>query len=234
MRLAIVIPSLNEATGIAKTLERLPRAELERVGYEVDVLVVDGASTDGTPDVAQSLGARVVTEGRRGYGRAYKAGFDEVAQADVVVTADADDTYPLDALPDWLRRFDEESWDFVTINRFAQLAPGSMRRMHWFGNRALSLAARLLFWVRVGDSQSGMWIIRRRVRAGLPLHRMGNGMSFSQEIKLVAMRNRAWKSSEWRGRYYPRVGEEKLMSWRDGLANLWRLVAFRFRRLKAG
>lgn len=216
---------------MAATLRRLPRAALEKRGWTVRVLVVDGASTDGTPEAARAGGAEVLVEPRRGYGRAYKAGFAVAGDADVVVTADADDTYPLDQLPDLLDGFQKDRLDFATVNRFAGLEKGAMTATNRFGNGILNLAARILFGVRIRDSQSGMWILSRRALGLLPAPKFSEGMPFSQEIKLWSLRSRALRGRELPGRYYPRIGEEKLLRWRDGFGNLWRLLRFRFRRL---
>jgi dolichol-phosphate hexosyltransferase len=223
------MPTLNEVEGLPATLDRVPFDELRRRGYDVAPVIVDGASTDGTVDVAQRRGVRVLTEPRKGYGRAYKTGLPQ-SDADIIVTADADDTYPLDALPDLLDRFVQAGLDFVTINRLAEMQRGSMRPLHRFGNFVLTMTARILYGVALRDSQSGMWLLTRRAVEALPLERMHDGMPFSQELKLRAFRHRGLRAAEWPGRYYVRVGEVKLASWRDGMRNLWGLLRHRFTR----
>ena len=73
--ISIVIPALNEKGAIEKTIETIPKTELERMGYEVQILVVDNGSNDGTAELAKRAGATVVVEHKKGYGSAYKAGF---------------------------------------------------------------------------------------------------------------------------------------------------------------
>lgn len=227
MRLSVVLPTLNEVEGLPRTLARLPRADLERDGFLVDVVVVDGASTDGTPEKARGLGARVLNEPRRGYGRAYKTGLRD-ATGDIVVTADADDTYPLDQLPALLNEFRSRALDFATVNRYQGMERGSMSRTNRFGNWALTVVARLLYSITLRDSQSGMWILGPRALARLDLERFADGMAFSQQVKLHAFRDHALRCAELPGRYYVRAGEVKLSRWRDGLGNLWQLVRGRF------
>ncbi len=89
--ISVVIPALNEKDGIQHTIQSIPYASLKRSGYMVEVLVVDGCSCDGTPELAKKAGATVIKETLRGYGRAYKTGFEE-AQGEIIVTADADGT----------------------------------------------------------------------------------------------------------------------------------------------
>ena len=83
-RISVVIPCHNEEEGVRATIEQMPPIVDE-------VLVVDNASTDSTAAVAKELGARVVYEARKGYGRAYKTGFAE-ARGDIIVTMDGDGT----------------------------------------------------------------------------------------------------------------------------------------------
>ena len=86
--LSLVIPALNEEGGIGGVLDEVPRKELAEMGWDVEVLVVDGESKDRTREVARGKGARVIVEPRKGYGRAYKTGF-ESARGELIVTGDA-------------------------------------------------------------------------------------------------------------------------------------------------
>lgn len=223
MRITLLLPTLNEAEGLPRTLARLPRERLRAMGHRLEVMIVDGSSTDGTPQVAQRLGVRVVDEPRRGYGRAYKTGLAS-AEGELVVTADADDTYPLDLLPDLLERFVAGGCDFATVNRLAALERRSMSATNRFGNWVLTTTARLLYGVTLRDSQSGMWILSTRALARLPIADLSDGMAFSQEIKLHAFRDPELRAVELPGRYYVRTGEVKLSRWQDGFGNLMRLV----------
>src|SRR5689334_23435486 len=84
-RISVVIPCHNEEEGVRAVIEQMPPIVDE-------ILVVDNCSTDRTAEVARSLGARVVHESRKGYGRAYKTGFEK-ARGDIIVTMDGDGTY---------------------------------------------------------------------------------------------------------------------------------------------
>src|SRR5688572_19144615 len=89
-RITVVIPCLNEEQGIRHVLSELP-------SFVDEVVVVDNNSTDRTAEIARSMGAIVVSELHRGYGRAYKKGF-ACATGDIIVTLDGDRSYPVDAL----------------------------------------------------------------------------------------------------------------------------------------
>jgi dolichol-phosphate hexosyltransferase len=225
----ILIPTLNEEGGIGPTLDALDRKAFAARGWDLELLVIDGDSRDRTREQAAGRGARVVVEKRRGYGRAYKTGFAE-AKGDVIVTGDADGTYPFDRahlLVDTLLR---EELDFLNGDRYASLEKGAMSGKHRFGNWVLSATARALFGLRLRDSQSGMWVLRRTVLPRLALGGMPDGMAFSQEIKIKAIQELGPKFREVPAALRPRIGEPVLASWRDGLGNLAALYKLRFRR----
>jgi glycosyltransferase involved in cell wall biosynthesis len=229
LKVSIVIPTLNEEEGIGLTLDSVDRAAFAAKGWDVEFLVVDGVSKDRTREEAEAHGARVIVEPRKGYGRAYKRGFEE-ATGDVIVTGDADGTYPFDQAHSFVQALLEGDLDFITCDRYGKLEKGAMSAKHRFGNWVLSSTARVLFGLRLRDSQSGMWVIRRSALPRLGLDRMADGMAFSQEIKIEAIRNLDGRFREVPASLRPRVGTPVLASWRDGLGNLKALYAWRFRR----
>jgi dolichol-phosphate hexosyltransferase len=229
LRVSIVIPTLDEEDGIGPTLESIDRAAFGARGWDLELLVIDGASKDRTRQEAERRGARVVVEPRRGYGRAYKRGFAE-ATGDVIVTGDADGTYPFERAHEFVQTLVDGRLDFVNCDRYGDLAKGAMSAKHRFGNWVLSSTARALFGIRLRDSQSGMWVIRRSALPRLDVERMAEGMAFSQEVKIEAIRHFGPKFKEIPAGLRPRIGTPVLVSWRDGLGNLRALFAKRFRR----
>ena len=226
-RISVVIPALNEREGISRTIEAIPRAELEGKGYQVQVLVVDNGSDDGTGELAKGAGAEVLLEPRRGYGRAYKTGFAN-AVGDIIATADADLTYPVEDIPKFLQLLDEENLDFITTNRYAYMGKGAMSPLHRLGNAILNIMARLLFQINVRDSQSGMWIFKKSLLDKMVLK--SDTMAFSQDLKIEACHFVKCRWKEFPIQYRTRLGEVKLRSWRDGFGNLFRLIKKRIVR----
>ena len=100
-KVSIILPALNEATTISKVIDEIPQRALEQAGYSIEVLVVDNGSTDQTAQIAQEKGARVITEPRRGKGRAVRTAFEQV-NADFVFMINSDYTYPATYIPDML------------------------------------------------------------------------------------------------------------------------------------
>jgi glycosyltransferase involved in cell wall biosynthesis len=217
-RITVVIPCLNEEQGIEKVLSRMP-------GYVDQVIVVDNGSTDRTSEVARSFGAEVIREDVRGYGRSYRRGFGN-ATGDLIVTLDGDHSYPVDGISYLLEAFLHLDVDFLNASRFPVRDRHAMSFKHKVGNLVLSLAMSILYFRWVRDSQSGMWVLRRSILEEMNLE--SNGMAFSEEIKIEALKSKRIRFLEISILYTSRLGEIKLNPWRDGLYNLWFLVRKRF------
>jgi Glycosyl transferase family 2 len=223
--LSVVIPALNEERNVAAVIGSVPVDTLRDSGWETEIIVVDNASTDATGEAAAAAGATVVHESRRGYGSAYKAGFG-AARGDVIVTGDADRTYPLDHTPGLLETFWESGTEFLTTNRLIASNRRAMKPSHSAANHFLSGISRMLFRHDIRDSQSGMWMFRRYVWEGVNV--LSDGMAFSQEIKNEARRC-GFRTAEVPIEYRPRGGEVKLNAVRDGVRNLTQLFSHRLR-----
>ena len=217
-RITVIIPCLNEEQGIERVLRRMPE-------FVDEVIVVDNGSTDRTSEVATALGAWVIREDVRGYGRAYKKGFAH-ATGDIIVTLDGDHSYPPDAISYLIEAFLHLEVDFLNASRFPVRDSRAMSFKHKFGNLVLSLAMSVLYFRWVRDSQSGMWIFRRSILKEMVLE--SDSMAFSEEIKIEALRNPNIQFAEISILYSSRLGEIKLNPWRDGINNLLFLVKKRF------
>jgi glycosyltransferase involved in cell wall biosynthesis len=217
-KITVIIPCLNEEEAIQKVLCRVPR-------FVDEVIVVDNGSTDATSEVSRAFGAQVIREDVRGYGRAYKTGFAQ-ATGDLIVTLDGDHSYPPDAISYLIEAFLHLDVDFLNASRFPVRDKNAMSFMNKIGNLGLSLAMSILYFRWVRDSQSGMWVFRRSILEGM--HLTSNGMAFSEEIKIEALKKNKVRFAEISVMYTSRVGETKLNLWRDGFSNLWFLVKKRF------
>jgi dolichol-phosphate hexosyltransferase len=222
---SIVIPALNEESGIKKTISSIPKSKINEQGYYLEMLVIDGESTDLTRDIALQLGAKVIVEKRKGYGRAIKTGL-ESASGDIIVTIDGDGSYPAEFIPAYLENLYKEGLDFISVNRFSKVEKGAMSVIHRIGNKILSVTMHLLYSVDVKDSQSGMWVMKKKNFIDR-INLNSDGMSMSEEIKIVAFK--FFKSLEVEGNYYKRVGTEKIDTFRDGWNNFKYL--FQYKRL---
>ncbi len=226
-KITIVIPTLDEEESIAATIEGIPRGRIREMGFSLEILVVDGESKDRTASIASSLGARVVVESRRGYGRAYRSGFG-ASEGDILIGLDGDGTYPSAEIPLLIARAMDEDLDFITTDRFADMERGAMGLRNRAGNMVLTAVADALFGLRLRDSQSGMWLLRRSAWERIMGKVRGDGMEFSEELKIAAFRG-GLRCAEVPIRYSARAGKAKLNPWRDGLRNLLFLFRKRIR-----
>ena len=218
--MSIVIPAINEERGIGKTIDVVIRTYFASKHWDLEIILVDGNSKDNTREIAADKGAQVILEKRKGYGRAYKTGLAQ-ATGDVIVTGDADATYPFHLIHEYIQLLLDQHLDFLTTDRFAALKHGSMSLKHRFGNLTLAWTLRILFLVNIRDSQSGMWIFKRDALSKIqPLESFNDGMPFSEEIKIEMFTNKHIKAKEIPSTLSAREGQVKLESFKDGIKNL--------------
>ncbi|MCI4352242.1 MAG: glycosyltransferase family 2 protein [Thermoplasmata archaeon] len=234
-----MIPTLNESSSIGHVLEAFHTSAdsanqrfFFRNPIDWEVIVVDGPSTDGTAETARREGAQVISELRRGYGRAYRTGF-AAATGEIIATADGDASYPVEEIPWFVLDLLEHRLDFLTCDRLSYLDAKAMTTEHRIGNWVLNFGLRAFFHSAlqgaparvVRDSQSGMWIFRREILDRL--HLTQDGMAFSEELKIEVLL-RGLRFEEIPIHYSERWGAPKLSSWRDGARNMLYLVQKRF------
>ncbi|UCE75495.1 MAG: glycosyltransferase family 2 protein [Methanomassiliicoccales archaeon] len=216
---------MNEEESIGEVMDTISDSLREFEG-DYEVAVVDTESKDRTVEIAKSKGARVIDEPRRGYGRAYKTGFER-AKGEIIATLDADCTYPAEDIPKLVKMLEDENLDFITCDRLSRLEKGVMSAKHRFGNWVLKVTTNILFGMRIKDSQSGMWVFRKKILDKIEL--TSDGMPLSEEIKIEAWR-KGFRAKEVPIAYRMRKGEVKLQSWNDGFKNLKFLFRKRFRK----
>ncbi|MGE4240226.1 glycosyltransferase family 2 protein [Ramlibacter sp.] len=220
MELTILMPCLNEARTLPACIAKA-KAFLARSGIDGEILIGDNGSTDGSREVAEGLGARVVRVEQRGYGAALLGGI-AAARGRFVIMGDGDDSYDfsrLDGFVDALR----SGADLVMGNRFrGGILPGAMPPLHrYLGNPVLSLVGRVFFRVDVGDFHCGLRGFRRDRMLKLGL--ASPGMEFATEMVAKAALARydirevpTTLSPDGRNR------PPHLRTWRDG----WRHLIF--------
>jgi glycosyltransferase involved in cell wall biosynthesis len=218
IRISVVLPCLNEEGAVGQVVDDAWKG-IESTGLVGEVVVVDNGSTDRSEEIATEHGARVVHEERRGYGSAYLRGLAE-ARGDYIVMADADGTYPLTDLREFVRKLDAGD-DMVLGSRFeGQIHKGAMPFLHrWVGNPVLTAVLNVFFGVKVSDAHCGLRAVKRSALPVLELD--STGMEFASEMILKAAK-RGLSVGEVPIEYHPRIGESKLSTFRDG----WRHLRF--------
>jgi len=169
---SFILPALNEARGIGKVIDKIPVQDLSSRGYDVNVWLLDGHSTDHTVAVARSRGARVFIQEGKGKGRAVSQALSHI-RSDYVIMLDADNTYdPRDAIP--MMTLLEDGHDVVMGSRLnGVLERESMTLKNLLGNKLLSTAASVLYAKRVSDLCTGFWGFKGRVLRTLPIDAKG-------------------------------------------------------------
>ena len=217
---SVVIPCLNEANSLGVCIEKALKA-FQDAGLSGEVVVADNGSTDGSVEIAEKSGARVIPVAQRGYGSALKAGI-RAARGAFIVMGDADDSYDFSEVPRFVEQWRKGS-EVVMGNRFAgEIKPGAMPWHHkYIGNPGLTTLLNVLFRSGIGDSHCGMRGFTRDVFERMDLR--SSGMEFASEFVIKAAQIGA-RTSEipitlWKDK---RGRPPHLRSFRDG----WRHLRF--------
>lgn len=180
---SVVLPCLDEAETVG-TCVTTAIETLHRLGLRGEVVVVDNGSADGSGEIARAAGARVVFEARRGYGNALQRGAEE-ARGDLIVMADADESYDLADLGRFVDQLRAGADLVMGSRRLGRIEPGAMPWLnHRIGNPLLSGILNLFFKGQVSDAHCGMRALTRdayrRMKASAP------GMEFASEMVIKA------------------------------------------------
>ena len=223
-RVALVIPALNEEQALAQVLDEIPRSLFARI------LVADNGSRDATAAVARARGAEVVSEPRRGYGRACGAALaalDDAADVVVFMDADASDV-PAEA-PQLLEPILRGEADLVIgSRRLGRAAPGALTAHQRWGNALVVALIRLLFGFRYTDL-GPFRAIRRASLEQLGMRDPDFGWTAEMQVKAL---KRGLRVQEVPVSYRPRIGRSKISgtvngTLRAGSKILWTVLRLR-------
>jgi glycosyltransferase involved in cell wall biosynthesis len=213
-RASLILPAYNEELGLRATLRAV---EALGADSELEIIVVDDGSTDGTPEVATQAGVQLLRHSaNRGKGAALRTGV-AAARGDRLVTMDADTTYPAEAIPRMLELLDDH--DYVSAAR-------RTGRMHIplvnrLGSSAIAPLIRLMSGSRLADPLTGMYALRRSAFEGL--RPSAEGFGIETEIAMKAAQHSLRTAQLWIN-YGTREGHSKLHPLRDGSVILWTIV----------
>ena len=230
MRASVIIPTHNEAQAIGRVLADLPS------DLVTEIIVVDSNSNDGTPEIAARMGARVIQEPRRGYGRACLTGLDRANSPDVVVFLDGDYSDRPSELPILLAPIMEGHADITIGSRLHQRrSAGALPWHQAFGNRLAASLIRLLYPVNVSDLgpfRAG----RTEVLRALALEETTYGWAVEMILKGALA---GFRIVEVPVSYYPRIGKSKISGTLKGTLGagwfiLSLIVRYYFRQRRAG
>jgi hypothetical protein len=220
VEVSIVMPCLNEA----ETIERCIRKAQQAIGRDhlcAEIIIADNGSTDGSQQIAESLGARVIAINAKGYGSALRGGI-EAARGRYVIMGDSDDSYDFSSIYPFIEQL-RAGYDLVMGNRFrGGILPGAMPWKHrWIGNPVLSGIGRLFFRCPAGDFHCGLRAFSKAAYERMELQT--TGMEFASEMVIKSTLN-GLKIAEVPTMLHKdgRSRPPHLRSWRDG----WRHLRF--------
>lgn len=212
---SLVVPAYNEEDGIGPVIQRMlqVREELQKQGWQLEILVVDDGSRDRTAEVVTRYPeVRLVRHSKNGgYGAAIKTGFRH-AHGDYLAFIDADGTYPPESLPDLCRAAAEQKADLVIGSRMSG-AHTQMPLTRRVGNLAYAALLSIIGNTAVRDTTSGMRLLRRSVLA--QLYPLSDGLDFTPAMSTRAIHENL-KIVEVPIPYAERLGRSKLNVLRDG------------------
>jgi hypothetical protein len=183
VEVSVVIPCLNEARSIAICVDKAI-ASFRQAGVRGEVVVADNGSSDGSIQIAEAQGARLVHVPLRGYGSALKKGIQE-ARGAFIIMGDADDSYDFSQVPDFIAHW-RQGASLVMGNRFkGGIKPGAMPWLHkHLGNPALTAILNRFFHANVGDAYCGMRGFTKCVYSQIDPRT--TGMEFALELVIKA------------------------------------------------
>jgi glycosyltransferase involved in cell wall biosynthesis len=198
---SVIIPTHNEAQAIGRVLADLPS------DLVTEVIVVDSNSTDGTPDLARSLGAEVIHEPRRGYGRACLTGLANAKNPDVVVFLDGDYSDRPAELPILLAPIVEGRADVTLGSRLHDRRSAAALPWHQvLGNRLAVTLIKLLYGLKINDL-GPFRAARADVLRALALQETTYGWAVEMILKGALA---GFRIVEVPVSYHPRIGKSKI------------------------
>ena len=230
----IVLPTLNEEVGLARTLEELPLDHLYLAGFRTQVVVVDGGSTDGTVEVARRYGVPVLRQTGRGKGNAVRQALTTAIDrgSEFVTVIDADHSYGAETLLPVFSLL-AAGTDLVIGARRPLHDPAETFRsvVHRVGDALLSITAARLSRVPFVDVCSGLWGVRIDAVRHVPLE----SEEFEIESELfLKMARHGFRVSQVPVTYRPRIGRAKLRAVRDGARILLTILRYSRAPVAAG
>jgi len=225
MKLSVIVPAFNEAATMGEIIDRI-----RATGLDIELIVVDDGSTDGTRDILQREKGRIdhlIFQPRNaGKGAAVKAGF-AVATGDVLIIQDADLEYDPADYPDLLGPIVKAGADLVLGSRLTGAKPQrAYYYWHYLGNRFITFIARVLYNTTLSDIYTCYKVFKREQLIGLDVQ--SDGFEFDAEFLAVLLK-RHLVVYEVPISYYGRsYGEGKKIKWYHTANVIWMLIKYRF------
>jgi glycosyltransferase involved in cell wall biosynthesis len=225
MKLSVIVPVFNEKATIAEIVDRV-----RRTGLDIELIVVDDGSTDGTREALKQLAGTIdhllLQPANRGKGAALKAGF-AAATGDVLVIQDADLEYDPEDYRVLLGPIEKAGADLVLGSRLTGAKPQrAYYYWHYVGNRLITFIARVLYNTTLSDIYTCYKMFRREQLVGLEIQ--SDGFEFDAEFLAVLLKRRLVVYEVPIAYYGRSYSEGKKIKWYHTVHVIWNLVKYRF------
>ncbi len=228
-KLSVVIPAYNELATVEKLLSRVASAPVPE-GVELEIVVVDDGSTDGTRKLLRELEARAEPPFRLieqpvncGKGAALKTGFRE-ATGDVVLIQDADLEYDPRDYPVLLQPILDGEADVVYGSRFLGGPHRVLFFWHYVGNRVLTTLSNMFTDLNLSDMETCYKVFRAEILQGMELSSKRFGIEPELTARVARAKARIYEVPiSYHGRTY---AEGKKIGWRDGVSAIWAILRY--------
>jgi len=217
MKLSVVMATLNEEGAIGNVINDIRENAKD---HDLEIVVVD-SSSDKTPEIAKSLGAKVITQPKSGHGLALRAAI-LAASGDVIITTDCDNTYPMEYIPKFLDLI-RGGYDIVSGNRMNRMNK-AMPLSNRMANFGFALIVKLLYGIPTSDVSTGMFAIKKEAAHAV---KWETNYSFPAEL-IIRSKLAGFKYEQIDIPYRERIGEVTLNKWRSGKAYLRCFINYRF------
>jgi len=213
-----MLPTLDEAKGLEVVADNIPREKMKEMGWDCQVWVIDGGSTDETKSVSKQNEFHFIPQQGKGKGAAMRLGFTKFLESgyDALVMLDSDGTYDAKEIPKFLEKL--AAHDVVVGDRLnGDIDPNAMTRLNYFGNHILTWLATGMYGITINDLCSGYWGFTKKAISRMKL----NSMKFEIEAEMyTSCVNEELGIKNIPIRYSARLGQAKLGSVSDG----WRIL----------
>ena len=219
LKISVVMPTFNEEKALPGVVADIRKYTAD---HDTEILIVD-SSKDNTPAVAASLGVKVISQPPQGHGIALRTAI-LAASGDYIITADCDNTYPMDRIPDFLDLLTVQGYDLVSGNRLGTAeVRKAMPGANLWANRTFAFIVRLLYGIPTHDVTTGMFGFRRQAA-----HAVAWETNYSFPAELIIRSCRAGlRFKEIPISYRLRIGEVTLHRWRSGKAYIRCFLKYR-------
>lgn len=218
-KITILIPCHNEEKGIGTVIDSIPRRLLKKLGYTIEVIVINNNSTDKTANIAEKKkGVKIIVETKKGKGNAIITGFNAVSlDTQFIIMLDGDNTYKSYEIPRLIEPLISNFCDVVIGSRLSgKMKKNSLRFQNRVANWTYTFLVRQFYRTNITDVLSGYFAWRKDVLDRLIPHLKSTGFEIEMEM-ITKMKKLGFEVYSVPITYDEREGQTKIEALKDGI-----------------